>query len=250
MIYTYNSNSKSAKLLSNALGVKRIKRANSRFKPRHHETVINWGCSSVPMGLEVCNVINKPERVGIASNKLRFFRFMAGKDVRTPDFTVDKELVELDGSSKIRWVARHELSGHSGSGIELIHGDCQEIPNAPLYVKYIPKSHEYRVHVINGKVIDVQRKARSSRVADEDVNWSVRTHSTGFIFARNEGHEPPEDVKVQGLRAVNELGLDFGAVDVVYQEKSFSAFVLEVNTAPGLTGQTLDNYARELGGYY
>jgi D-alanine-D-alanine ligase-like ATP-grasp enzyme len=38
--------------------------------------------------------------------------------------------------------------------------------------------------------------------------------------------------------------LDFGAVDVIWNEKQQRAYVLEVNTAPGLEGQTVDDYAR------
>ena len=42
------------------------------------------------------------------------------------------------------------------------------------------------------------------------------------------------------------IGLDFGAVDVIYNGHSNRAYVLEINTAPGLTGTTLDNYAAAL----
>jgi len=40
--------------------------------------------------------------------------------------------------------------------------------------------------------------------------------------------------------------LDFGAVDVVFNSKEKLAYVLEINTAPGLTGSTLDGYVERL----
>ena len=41
-------------------------------------------------------------------------------------------------------------------------------------------------------------------------------------------------------------GLDFGAVDVLWNERQQKAYVCEVNTAPGLEGITLDNYLKEI----
>ena len=45
------------------------------------------------------------------------------------------------------------------------------------------------------------------------------------------------------VNAVKALGLDFGAVDIIYNEKENQYYVLEVNTAPGLEGTTLIKYA-------
>jgi D-alanine-D-alanine ligase-like ATP-grasp enzyme len=42
--------------------------------------------------------------------------------------------------------------------------------------------------------------------------------------------------------AVNHLGLDFGAVDMIYNAKRNTYYVLEVNTACGLAGETLNKY--------
>ena len=37
--------------------------------------------------------------------------------------------------------------------------------------------------------------------------------------------------------------VDFGAVDVVWNQQNGQAYVLEINTAPGLAGQTITSYA-------
>jgi glutathione synthase/RimK-type ligase-like ATP-grasp enzyme len=78
--------------------------------------------------------------------------------------------------------------------------------------------------------------------ATEDVNWQVRNHHNGFVFTRS-GFDTPEAVSKAAMDAMRILGLDFGAVDVVYNSRENRAYVLEVNTAPGLEGSTVDDYA-------
>ncbi len=96
------------------------------------------------------------------------------------------------------------------------------------------------VHARNGEVLDVQRKARKKEVPDEQVTWKIRNLAGGFIFARGDCN-PEEGVKEQAVKAVDALGLDFGAVDIIYTKKK-EVLVLEVNTACGLVGTTLDKY--------
>lgn len=120
---------------------------------------------------------------------------------------------------------------------------------APLYTKYVPKKDEYRVHVVAGKVIDVQRKALRNGWLEEhggDVNYKVRNLANGFVYVRQDV-VAPKQVMEEPVKAMEILKLDFGAVDVVYNAKKESAYVLEINTAPGLEGTSVDNYAKALG---
>ena len=75
-------------------------------------------------------------------------------------------------------VVRHRLQGSGGEGIELVK--TGELPDAPLYVRYIPKHDEYRVHVALGEAIDVQRKARDTSVPDDEVNWQISQRKESF----------------------------------------------------------------------
>ena len=169
---------------------------------------------------------------------------------RTPEYTTDF-------MAACRWLAqgstvveRHVLNGHSGEGIRLVEpGGNEELQRAPLYVKYVPKNQEYRVHVCGGEAVDIQRKARRKDLPDEEINWKIRNHDNGFIFARNEDGQVPPDVIDQAVRAVKALGLAFGAVDVIFNDKAQEAYVLEVNTAPGLSGETLAGYVRRFQDY-
>lgn len=142
------------------------------------------------------------------------------------------------------------LSGHSGQGIS-IHEDADTLTEAPLYTRYINKTDEYRVHVFKGVVIDVQRKARDTSVPDDAVNWQVRNHDNGFIFMRD-GVTPstvPEAVIQNSLAVFNATGLDFGAVDVIWNSTHDKAYVLEVNSSPGMSGTTLDNFCAAVQSY-
>lgn len=249
-IFPYKSGSESAKALAQALGIKRIKAEGSKFKGAAHKLIVNWGNSKLPNELLKCRVLNSPEAVSKASNKLSFFKAMAEAGVSIPRFTEDPQDVQgmLDNNTTV--VARTILNGHSGAGIVLLKGDV-DIVKAPLYVEYVPKKEEYRVHIFRGEVVDVQRKARNKQVADELVNWQIRNHANGFIFARGEDvlGVVPADVTQQAISAVKACGLDFGAVDVIYNDKQKKAYVLECNTAPGLTGATLDGYVERLRGF-
>src|SRR5690554_5301038 len=181
-IYPYRKGSKSVKALREN-GFKSIKLENSRFKGRPNKIVINYGSSNLPEEVLKCRVINSPEAVSKAANKLLAFKAMAEYGVSVPRFTENsQEALGWDGDI----VVRHKLTGHSGEGIEIFDDDVIDLPQAPLYVEYVKKKEEYRVHVFNGEVIDVQRKARKWEVPDEEVNWQVRNLAGGFIYARGE----------------------------------------------------------------
>jgi len=144
-------------------------------------------------------------------------------------------------SEKKAVVCRTILNGHSGAGIVIATNE-EELVDAPLYVEYIPKKEEYRVHIFKGEVLHCQRKARKLEHPADKVNWQIRNHANGFIFEIKEPEDVPEMCIEQALLAVQAVGLDFGAVDVIWNEKQQKAYVLEINTAPGLEGSTLDKY--------
>ena len=98
------------------------------------------------------------------------------------------------------------------------------------------------MHVVCGKVVDVRRKSLRSDFNAHYANWKVRNHANGFIFAKG-GFEVPDKVLEESVKATMVCGLDFGAVDVVWNNFLQKAFVLEINTAPGLEGSTVDSYA-------
>jgi len=241
-LYSYNPHSQSASRLAQALNIRRIRHENTRVVIRRDDQVINWGSSSIPVfntdpvGLAY-RYINGPSAVSVVGNKLSFFQL--NHTARLPAFgtTRDWALNEIRNGGVV--VCRTSLTGHSGRGIIIAEVEHQLV-DAPLYTRYVKKQSEYRIHIVRGEVVDVQRKIRDPD--REPTNWRVRSHQNGFIYVRD-GFELPSDCRVQALLAFEVSGLDFGAVDVVWNEHEERAYVLEINTAPGLTGTTVTNYA-------
>ena len=242
-IYSHNPHSEGAKALSQALNVKRIKHGNSKFRGGMGKAIINWGAGTLPDQVVACQtILNKPQAIRNASNKLKSFELFQEAGVTVPQFFTSKEqaveyLSQNAGSSI---VCRTKLNGHSGDGIVIVGGD-DAVVDAPLYTAYVKKQEEYRYHVFMGQVVDIQRKARKRDVPDDAVNWQVRNLDGGFIFAR-EGVVASPVASEEAIKAVAALGLDFGAVDLIYNAREDKYYVLEVNTAPGLAGTTLDGY--------
>jgi D-alanine-D-alanine ligase-like ATP-grasp enzyme len=53
----------------------------------------------------------------------------------------------------------------------------------------------------------------------------------------------PAGLRELGVAAVAAVGLDFGAVDIIWNQTQDRCYVLEINTAPGLCNTTCQKYA-------
>ena len=249
-VYPYRQGSKSAIALSQGIEGKVIKLDKSKFRPSARKTVINWGSVEMdPNILAKTKVINHPDLVNRASNKKNFFQLAkeageAGPNV--PDFTFSKEEARgwLTQEKPKKIFARTVLAGHSGEGIVKVNTveDLEPIPDGTLFVVYIPKKREFRFHVDKkAGVFCVQEKLKKKEIPNEEVDYQIRNHTNGFIFAKQDLNVP-EGCNEQAIKALAVTGLDFGAVDVIYNERQEMAYALEVNTAPGLEGSTIQDY--------
>jgi len=201
------------------------------------------------LGYKVLRV--KPERVRGRPN----FRLQAGtdkltqlnsfnaNDVSCPEFTRDRSVASgwiRDGSTVM---CRTLLRASEGRGIVVAETE-EQLVNAPLYTRYVPKEEEYRVHVLNGQVIDVQQK-KKRRGFEDERNTKVRNLANGYVFCRD-GITEPQNLRSVAIRATAALGYNLGAVDIAYNVKKDLLVVLEVNANPGMQGQTLENYANAI----
>jgi glutathione synthase/RimK-type ligase-like ATP-grasp enzyme len=168
------------------------------------------------------------------------------KDARvaTPDFTSDH-------ATALAWfpnavVCRTILKGSEGRGIVVADAPERLVP-APLYTKYFKKKREYRVHVFNGQVIDVQEKRKRKEV--EGGDHRIRNLANGYVFCR-EAVVEPTGLRDLAVRATAALGYSLGAVDIAFNEHHNQLVVFEVNAAPGMQGSTLENYANAIVEWY
>lgn len=104
-------------------------------------------------------------------------------------------------------------------------------------------NREFRVHVMDGEAFYVDEK----RPRDKSINMTdrpeIKNMASGFKFRRPIKEYPPEVVS-ESIKAVEALGLDFGAADVGLNDDG--VWIYEVNTAPSLRTKTRKLYQKAL----
>lgn len=186
-------------------------------------------------------------RLRAGTDKLTQFKKFKEHGVSAPEFTTDRAVASgwLDQGNVV--ICRTLLRGSEGRGL-VVAETKDQLVDAPLYTKYTKKKREFRVHVLNGKVIDVQEKRRKKEFEGER-NARIRNVNNGYVFCRGDIVEPT-DLRDTALKAVGALGYTLGAVDLGYNERSNLCFVFEVNSTPGMEGTTLQNYSDHIAEWY
>lgn len=250
VVLPYKIGSQSAKALANELTtllgskVRRVKH-DGKYRPKDRSLIVNYGSGSRPLWEQRGAWLNDPRHSAAAGNKLLAFQAFRARNLSIPDFTTERRVADEWIHEGATVVCRTILNGHSGRGIVLAN-TTDKLVNAPLYTKYKKKRKEFRVHVFQNRVIDVAEKRRR-RVENRPPEFDgyVRNLANGWVFCRDNVIRPA-DMDGLAVAACNALGLDFGAVDIIWNERENKCYVLEVNTAPGLQGTTLVNYARAI----
>lgn len=214
---------------------------NTTFRGRQGDIVINYGNRSA--NAEVfgqATVLNTQASLNNAANKLNALNSLTAAGVSVVPYTTDRTVaMQWANEANTLVYARTVLNGHSGEGIVVQRAEDVGplFAQAPLYTKGITgQRREWRVHVFDGVITHVQVKRRRNGYQDDPAyREDVRNHSTGWIYA-TENINPSDAVLRNAVNAVAALGLNFGAVDII--SRNFDAWVLEVNTAPGLQADT------------
>lgn len=218
-----------------------------KYRPRKNHLIVVWGAGSHPRWwpkndplYQAYHVLNNPNNVAQAINKRLTFTKLTEIGVSVPKWTLSKaEAMKWLDKDRIV-VCRTDLVGSGGKGIVLAR-KANELVDAKLYSLHIRHKTEFRVHVFKGKVIDIAEKRRRGDFQGE-LSVLIRNIDKGWVFCHNDV-TCPENVQQEAIKAVLALGLDFGAVDIGYREKEKKPYVFEVNTAPGIEGQTVQRYA-------
>jgi len=207
------------------------------------ETVINWGShGSIVAG----KVVNTPEACKKCGNKAIQHKALQGHTWSIPVWTEGEVFNEAGGMYVSRPVKHF-------SGYDFVLLDAGLAPKqwgvtvtAGRYVRpLIDIDTEYRVHVMEGKIIRCMIKVPEGDGPDP----LCRTHSKGWVLQGKYVSQTPKGCKSAAKQAVEMLGLNFGAVDVC-TTKGGGVKVIEVNSSPGLIGSSLNRYAEKIKEYY
>jgi len=241
-ILPYKMNSISAKSLAKFFNVLKIYH-NGDFIPRDGDIILNWGSGGY---IPILNrndrnytVLNKPEAIDNASNKISTLRLLKQNEVSHVEFKLNKEDAKEFINKGHKVYCRTRIAGKAGAGI-IIANTKDELPdNCRLFTKKFPNDEEYRIHVFNNEIIDRVHKKKMSKermqelnIKEEDLSTDIKNLKKGWSFTR-EDLEIDENLDNLAKNAIKALGLDFGAVDIA-KSKDGNAVVLEVNTAAGM----------------
>jgi hypothetical protein len=241
--YPYDMASMSVRGLVDELPARIIRRVNSAYIPRAGDIVVNWGCRATVFPVH----LNHVDKVSIATSKTKTFEHLQNAGVSVPKWTRDKERAK-EWLQEGHVVARDLDSGSKGKGITVYRKGTAEIKeDHKFYVKYFRKEREFRIHVFQGKIIFRQEKLKTKGL--KHVDRYVRSHNRGWCFAfKHFGDSPvPAICDGEAIKAVESIGLDFGAVDIGWNRDGGCA-VFEVNTAPGIENSSLQAYVESFKG--
>jgi glutathione synthase/RimK-type ligase-like ATP-grasp enzyme len=195
---------------------------------------INWGSGVDRKVKRLPNKwLNKRECVDIAKDKLKTFNVLNGK-VNIPEYTTSYHKAKEWVSNGDVVYCRTLLRANQGRGI-IVARSPSEVVYCKLYTKQVKYDYEYRVHIFKGKVIGISKKIPK----DEYSNTDVRNHHKGWRFSLRDIDRVHENIKNTAIKAVNEVGLDFSAVDLAWDKEQQKATIFEVNTAIGMDDGTI-----------
>jgi hypothetical protein len=237
-IVPYKMGSRGARLLASKLS-ELVGYKVWKGKAKTKRVNISWGNKIVDAKIHPQFYLNVPEAVELAQDKRLAFTHWNLKGVPCVPWTTDKAVAQ--GWNKKQKVLGRTACQQAGSGI-VVYEPESTLKDHQLYTLYIPKKKEFRVHVFRGKAILVSEKRKKKGV---DSDYIIRANHKGWVFCYKDINEP-DGLRVLGVAAVGALGLDFGGVDIIYNEKQNKLYALEVNSAPGLCSKTLEAYANEI----
>jgi hypothetical protein len=168
-------------------------------------------------------------------NKFDQFRVMRDGGVRVPDFYTAQEALRNAATMTYPLFGRkfqHKEGKDIMVALQPEHVQWRVAAGSQFFTRYIPCAAEFRVWVYRRRHMCTYAKVMRH---PDQYKFMGNSYRNGFAFELMRAEAVPRDAVEQAALAVQSLGLDFGAVDVL-QGKDNRPHVLEVNTAPGVDG--------------
>lgn len=195
----------------------------SPAEPTDVGIVIGWATQK---GLPCQVRYNEPAAVALAADKMRCRQHLAAADVPVPVMT-DAEFPCI-GRPQRHWGGRRLWVCNTPDDVNRARDR-----GAAYFSKVYPKTQEWRVHIGSGMVLFVQRK-----IPPDGFTGIVWNHNlNGFTFNLVGWDDWPAKVIFAARKAVEAVGLDYGAVDVMAEptDDQPPAVVTEINTGMEVT---------------
>jgi len=210
-------------------------------------------------------IINKAEIIKKASNKKTSCIIFQEKNVPSPYLYCSIKQVKTNDYPVIARNSYHK----KGNGFWFCR-NYKELrkafsEGASYAIDFIPNTREYRIHCfVKDLNIPIEDRSKedyisikiSEKIQENSANKNQldtqpqKNHAFGWVFkvpSKEKAQEEIAMVRNAAKQAIAALGLDFGAVDVMYSLYQKKSYVLEVNTAPSLAdpkSDTLNRYSK------
>lgn len=210
--------------------------------------------------------LNKPDAVVTSSNKLLMKEAFLKAGIKTPEWwkIKDGSLVNPnDGSgvdiNSIKFpVVLKSLFGSRGRGNTLVENKENLLSmikssgfnqNNYIVERFYNYNREYRLHISDDGCFYTCRKMLKEDTPKER-RWFRNDSNSVWVVEDNPMFDKPStwnNIESQCVKALKEVGLDFGAFDVRVQssdKKEQDFVIIEVNSAPSFGDRTLQEYSK------
>lgn len=145
---------------------------------------------------------------------------------------------EVDGRPRL---IRKPAIGQMGTGVVLISGSPM-FEAGFVHQAYIDKDREFRAMMVGDLLAFFMEKHRP---ANGDIRWNE--HRGSEWSGVPEDRDLRNKVKVIGKQALDAIGYDFGAIDII--KKGDKLYVLEVNSRPEFEQPSAERFVRAIARY-
>lgn len=229
-----------------------------RLRKNKPTLIINLGTTEMSVDTPT---LNELEMVRAAANKKAARRLFAENGTPSPKFFESPRIVTQQDLPVVGRTSFHSKGKGFWFCASLKSVQSAAARGATHFIKFIPNTREYRVHTfVKTKCIT---KDKRERTLDDYISLKIsekvwegegqpnpehyqKNHEFGWVFKgqQNRREEELDVVRTAAKLAAATLGIDFGAVDVMYSIRQKQAYVLEVNSTPSLADEQSDTCER------
>lgn len=238
-------------------------------------SLVRFGSSTISKRNRV--ELNSVEAIKNSANKLLMKQCFAENNVKTANWfeynnedqlfighTEEADDLERDITDLPYPIISKHIHGSRGTGNK--KHDTQESLESwmqgkdlsnYIFEKYYNYVREYRLHVNSEGCFYTCRKMLKSETPQEE-RWFRNDKHCVWILEENESFDKPVnwgDIVSESVKALNSVGLDFGAIDLRVQssknkngeKRDYPEFIIiEINSAPSMGDVTLTKYIEEI----